>query len=797
MAEFDLFLSYASADLAAADALEALLQAPPRNRSVWRDRRGIQPGAPDFYAPILAGIYASANVLVLLSPRWLRSSVAARELSDAQAAGKKIIYVVHPGIPRDPRTAEGRERKVELFQELQVSNLASTVGRPDWIWLTQNESAEANYGPVEQALATDFPWKERHDIIVQRLNRWKAVRTDAILLRGAELAELMADALADAPGREPVLTEEQRTFLLESQRFEAAERERVEGLYWGAQARAAAFAARERSEAEPDVALLLVAEAAPVATVPEARAILVSLLHRYASLTKVINGHGHARQVSGVAFSPDGRWLASVDRDIAANDDRQAHLLVSDTETGREVLRLGSDARLTAVAWGKRWLAVASPGSIGWLRWDDWKEKFLGNTPTQLEGDVLPDCLAFSPPAADLPQGEVLAWGTQWGDIGLIHVGDHVRWQGRLSNDHSSTALTGLGWLNDARLITAESGRILVRPFPALEPAQEIVAPGSVFSLACDGERWVASCVSQDGLGLLLGRGDKAERFVPAGSPDLRLIATWAGRPEDGWILTGSNTGIPGVPAVVVRDIKAARETLLQGEGEPISKVAADPTGRFVAAGQARGRVWLWGRTRRSHLVSAIRPGLTVRCIAASTAGRAAVATQDGRILVFGPSFKCDPVVEATVPFLPIRLLFADAGRTLLVVAENGQLATIDANGQVRNLLWPSELPAPSDIVTAADQPIVAARHSDNGFAIFRLTESGLAPLHIVDAGMSVMGLALDPSGQRAYTLVNRFGLEVVSWRLDTLIRHQSTSSTSRLTCRWCLSRFLRENSLR
>jgi hypothetical protein len=89
MAEFDVFLSYASDDLRAAEELETWLQAPPRNRRVWRDRRGILPGAPAYYEPIVHGIRTSAVFLVLLSPRWLRSEVASRELSDAQTWARR------------------------------------------------------------------------------------------------------------------------------------------------------------------------------------------------------------------------------------------------------------------------------------------------------------------------------------------------------------------------------------------------------------------------------------------------------------------------------------------------------------------------------------------------------------------------------------------------------------------------------------------------------------------------------------------------------------------------------------
>ena len=48
MVQPDLFLSYASADLAAAESLKRWLEAAPRQRSIWRDREGILPGAPDY-----------------------------------------------------------------------------------------------------------------------------------------------------------------------------------------------------------------------------------------------------------------------------------------------------------------------------------------------------------------------------------------------------------------------------------------------------------------------------------------------------------------------------------------------------------------------------------------------------------------------------------------------------------------------------------------------------------------------------------------------------------------------------
>jgi WD40 repeat protein len=765
MAEFDVFLSYASADLAEARALEGWLQTSPRNRSIWRDRRGILPGAPDYYPPILAAISASAAFLLLLSPRWLRSVVAEREFSDAQAAGKKLILVVHPAIPRDPTTPSGRERYSQLMSALQVSSLKTKLERPNWIWLLEDESAEPDYTAVEAALATDFAWAARHAIIDQRLQRWMAIQNESALLRGAELAELIADAFADAPGRKPALTEKQREFLLESQRHDTAERVRLEGLYWSSQARAAAFAARERGEAEPDLALLLAAEAGSVAPVPEARAALLSLLHRHARLTGGIYEHGSGRWVSGVAFSRDGRWLASVDREVAIGDDRGAHLLVHDAATGREWERIRSEGGLSAVAWGERWLAVASRGFIGWLRWDDFDEKFRGNTPTALRGDVIPNYLAFSPPRSGLPE-EVLAWGTMWGHVGLIRVGDHKSWQGRLNDDSSNKALTGLGWLQDGRLITAESGRLLARAYPGLEVVHEISAPGEVSSLSCDGERWVAACRRQDQVGLLLGKELKEEVFLPSTSPDLSLIAACASRPNDQWIVTGSTASRSGAPAVMLCQGETVRDVLLQGEEEPVMSVGSDPVGRYVAAGEMGGRVWLWDRSRRSHLIRAVRPEISARCIAACSAGHIALVTQEGHIQRLRNNLN-DLIADVVVPFMPNRLLFTDSGRLLSVLAEDGQITIIDADSKLHQLAWPKESAAPRAIAVASEAPIIAGQFSDGTIRVFRLNEWSLCPVCTIEIEALTLGLELDLAGQHVYAAVERLGFDLMSWRVD------------------------------
>ena len=175
---------------------------------------------------------------------------------------------------------------------------------------------------------------------------------------------------------------------------------------------------------------------------------------------------------------------------------------------------------------------MASAGSIGWVFWDERKDRFRTHTVTSLEDEAAPDFLAFSSSGTELVAGEKLAWGTCFGDFGVIDVGGHPRLQERLTEDRSDRALTGLGWLADGSLITAESGRLLVRPYPEPHPAEIITECDRVFSLDARAGRWVASCVRDGVVGILLGRGLVVEEFFPIRPSDHRPIAAWCGAPR-------------------------------------------------------------------------------------------------------------------------------------------------------------------------------------------------------------------------------------------------------------------------
>ena len=145
--EFDMFLSYSSADLLATEALEAGSKCPRATAQSGVIVAEFLPAAPDYYDPIARGITASAAFVMLLSQRWLSSRVAAREFSDALAAGKKIVPVVHPAIPRDPMQEDGRKNKAELMEAFATFEHRETLEPFNWIWLRDDESSEPDSTP--------------------------------------------------------------------------------------------------------------------------------------------------------------------------------------------------------------------------------------------------------------------------------------------------------------------------------------------------------------------------------------------------------------------------------------------------------------------------------------------------------------------------------------------------------------------------------------------------------------------------------------------------------------------------
>ena len=142
------------------------------------------------------------------------------------------------------------------------------------------------------------------------------------------------------------------------------QRKRAERQQALASALALASSASRQSAERPDVALALAFEAYRSSPLPEARGALIDALHVIAhpSLKTVL--HGHTDGVSGVAFSPDARTLATSSRDGTAQ--------LWDVRTGMPTATLrGHTSYVYAVAYSPdgRVVATASRDATARL-WD-------------------------------------------------------------------------------------------------------------------------------------------------------------------------------------------------------------------------------------------------------------------------------------------------------------------------------------------------------------------------------------------------------------------------------------------
>jgi hypothetical protein len=188
-----------------------------------------------------------------------------------------------------------------------------------------------------------------------------------------------------------------------------------------------------------------------------------------------------------------------------------------------------------------------------------------------------------------------------------------------------------------------------------------------------------------------------------------------------------------------------------------------DSTGRFVAAGERYGQVWLWERDRRSRIVSRVLPSVTVRLLASSSAGSAAVVDWDDRILCFERGLSGEATMAAAPPFAPMHLLPTD-GRRFILIAEDGRLAMLDGGGSVNELQGLPKLEIPVMAAAATDVPIIAVKEPHNRITIARICEGMLVPVRTIEVGSAIFGLALDPHGEHLFAVVSNPYFVVLSW---------------------------------
>jgi hypothetical protein len=311
----DVFLSYAREDLPFVRRLTAAFQS--RGRKVWVDLEDIIPSAR-WMEEIRTGITEADAVVFVITPDSVTSKVCRTELDYATEQSKRLVPILARQTPHD--------------------DVPLALAELNWLSFLDSTDFEVGVDQLVEVLDTDLAWVRLHTRLLTQTREWETRSRDrSLLLRGAELKQAET-WLADQTGRKPAATPAQVQLILASRRA-ATRRQRGVGITGVAVAVVlavlATFAFIQRQTAigqrhtaitrelvansaalaakDPEDSMLLAVEAFGYQPTAETRSALLSSQGQYfaGQLTGL-------DVVLGVAFSPDGRTVATGSHDGTA-----------------------------------------------------------------------------------------------------------------------------------------------------------------------------------------------------------------------------------------------------------------------------------------------------------------------------------------------------------------------------------------------------------------------------------------------------------------------------------------------
>jgi WD40 repeat protein/tRNA A-37 threonylcarbamoyl transferase component Bud32 len=448
---------------------------------------------------------------------------------------------------------------------------------------------------------------------------------------------------------------------------------------------------------------------------------------------------GHADGVLAVAFSPDGKHVASAGAD--------AVVTVWDRQTLRAVLALrGHEGAVTAVAFSRDGKHLAS-GAAGTVRiWDVNSGKNLATWQGH-EGKVTG--LAFDPtPRAGGPPP---AWRLA-STGGKPSGGELKLWEPdgqALTTRVWPNLLAGVAFRSDGKwLATAgHDGSVTAWDRATLEPIQifkgqtERIVPWASVAFSADG-RWITAG-SPDGLVRVWDTTSAREVFsvlppTQAGVSGLTLSGP-AGR-----ILAAATTDNT-VQGWFTRSGKPA--FTLRGHTRLVTSVACSPDGRCLASGSLDRTVKLWDIDRRDEDLTLRPANEGVTSVACSPDGvHLVAATRDRAVKVWEATGNTILTIRR-LPATVNRLAFNSDGRLFASAGDDGIVRLWDLAGKEVAVLR-GHVGRVAVVSFRPDGAALASTGADGTVRIWEV-ESRREGIRLSDPGVPVHALAFSPDGRR------------------------------------------------